>query len=108
MLKLFDILNEEEKKDFKRFIRFLKDEGYYHEFFHCYKEYGKKSKRYRLVNKYEDDEYSFINDLEFVFKMPCIIWIEVGFDWSETLEGFHFWSDLNKKWKDLTCEVQRK
>lgn len=68
------------------FIRFLKHHNIYHLFIYNIKNRGNIGWCYDIKSISIYKPYYFVDD---------------AFKWSDTKEGFDFWSDINIKWRDI-------
>ena len=68
------------------FIRFLKPHNIYHLFIYNIKNRGNIGWCYDIKSISIYKPYYFVDD---------------AFKWSDTKEGFDFWSDINIKWRDI-------
>ena len=74
------------KNNLKRFIRYLKENGYYRKYARNFCTVD--GEKFRECSKLDWD----VNNLD--------IYVTYPFDFSETKEGFNYWSECWVKWND--------
>lgn len=80
--------------DFKDFLRFLKDNNCYREYFKSFNDVT-NGKKFRVEKGLEKEFNSFF------ISTNSLDWILHGFDWKLTRNGFDFWQILDLKWFNL-------
>lgn len=97
-------MNANEKRIFKTFLRFLKENKLMKTYEDNLYDYVKKY-RYEVYKKFN------FNIIEYIFRLKhselynnnqCGIddlMIRYSMSWADTIKGFDFWKEIDKKWK---------
>ena len=102
-------MDENEKRIFRVFLRFLKENKLMKTYEDNLYDYVKKH-RYKEYKKFNFNiiEYIFrFNHNEFYNDNQCGIddfMITYSMAWCETIKGFHFWEEVNRKWKSYLID----
>ena len=86
--RLVNSINDERQPVFKRFTRFLKDNGAYNRFFAILR----SNPRGFYREKYRSDMTFFFNNA------PIREWLNDSIVWVYQVEGTEFWRILHVKW----------
>lgn len=92
-------MNENEKRIFKIFLRFLKENK-------LMKTYEDNLYDYVKKHNYEQYEMLNFNIQKYIFRFNsnnayCIadFFIKYSMIWEDTIKGFDFWKEVNRKWR---------
>ena len=92
------------KRALQLFIRFLKEEKLLVTFNRNVSQFLKKDSLTKYI-KYNNSYSKYVFD--FVAKTYCFhvedicrIFLDYAMEWDNTEDGFEFWSNVNKKWKE--------
>ncbi len=102
-------MDENEKRIFRVFLRFLKENKLMKTYEYNLYDYVKKY-RYEAYKKFN------FNIIEYIFRLRhselynnnqfCIddLMIRYSMSWADTIKGFHFWEEVDRKWKSYLID----
>lgn len=95
-------MNENEKRIFKTFLRFLKENKLMKTYEDNLYDYVKKHnyEEYKKAN-FNIQEYIFRFNSQFYKNVYSIdaFFIRCSMMWKDTIKGFDFWNEIDKKWR---------